>query len=267
MSRVIVYSTNASDGAVALVTRLRELGLDATKIPINSSKKILIGQKDYLINWGSSKYPDWITRKHIAKFGAFLNFPEYVSNAINKLNTFNILLDEGVSIPEFTVTRHEADWRRIVARSTVTGSGGAGISLVTPEDLRNIRNANLLSSKLFVEYIKKTKEYRVHIFRGSIIDVQEKRKKKNFEGTNYQIRNLANGWVFCRSEVSPPSQVLDQALDAVDALNLDFGAVDIIWNRHYERAYVLEINTAPGLEGSTIDSYAQAILTDYKNIY
>ena len=28
--------------------------------------------------------------------------------------------------------------------------------------------------------------------------------------------------------------------------------------KNYQQAYVLEINTAPGLEGSTLDAYAEA---------
>jgi D-alanine-D-alanine ligase-like ATP-grasp enzyme len=40
---------------------------------------------------------------------------------------------------------------------------------------------------------------------------------------------------------------------------LDFGAVDVIYNRAQDKAYVLEVNTAPGLEGSTLDNYVEAI--------
>ena len=40
-------------------------------------------------------------------------------------------------------------------------------------------------------------------------------------------------------------------------LGLDFGAVDVIWNEHESKAYVLEINTAPGLEGSTVEDYKE----------
>ena len=52
-----------------------------------------------------------------------------------------------------------------------------------------------------------------------------------------------------------PQQVLDQAKLAVKATGLDFGAVDIIWNNLQEKAYVLEINTAPGLEGQSVETY------------
>jgi D-alanine-D-alanine ligase-like ATP-grasp enzyme len=39
---------------------------------------------------------------------------------------------------------------------------------------------------------------------------------------------------------------------------LDFGAIDIIYNESRDQAYVLEVNTAPGLTGQTIQSYADA---------
>lgn len=52
--------------------------------------------------------------------------------------------------------------------------------------------------------------------------------------------------------------MLEQSKLAVKACGLDFGAVDIIWNNHYQKAYVLEINTAPGLEGSSVDNYRKA---------
>jgi D-alanine-D-alanine ligase-like ATP-grasp enzyme len=52
--------------------------------------------------------------------------------------------------------------------------------------------------------------------------------------------------------------VRDQlSVEAVAALGLDFGAVDIIEDKE-GNFYVLEINTAPGLEGHTVTSYAKA---------
>jgi D-alanine-D-alanine ligase-like ATP-grasp enzyme len=38
---------------------------------------------------------------------------------------------------------------------------------------------------------------------------------------------------------------------------LDFGAVDVIWNEKEDKYYVLEVNTACGLEGTTLDKYVE----------
>jgi D-alanine-D-alanine ligase-like ATP-grasp enzyme len=71
------------------------------------------------------------------------------------------------------------------------------------------------------------------------------------------VRNHDNGFIFVRNDVKAPSSVEEQAVRAIKALGLDFGAVDIIWNDKQQKAYVLEVNTAPGLEGSTVDDYAR----------
>jgi D-alanine-D-alanine ligase-like ATP-grasp enzyme len=42
------------------------------------------------------------------------------------------------------------------------------------------------------------------------------------------------------------------------ALGLDFGAADVLFNARRNQAYVLEVNTAPGLEGQTVNDYAEA---------
>ena len=42
------------------------------------------------------------------------------------------------------------------------------------------------------------------------------------------------------------------------AIDLQFGAVDIIWNEKENKCYVLEINTAPGLVGTTLTKYTEA---------
>ena len=112
---------------------------------------------------------------------------------------------------------------------------------------------------LYVKYVKKRAEYRVHVFSGVAVDVQQKRKRNDTE-TDSRIRSFNNGWVYCRDNINPyNAAILDQSIAAVEALGLDFGAVDVIWNDHYQRAYVLEVNTAPGLIGTTLTTYTDAI--------
>ena len=79
------------------------------------------------------------------------------------------------------------------------------------------------------------------------------------EEVDYQIRNAHSGWVFCRNELQCPRCCLDLAVRAVSSLELDFGAVDIGYNLSGQVAHVYEVNTAPGLEGATLDSYYKAI--------
>ena len=66
--------------------------------------------------------------------------------------------------------------------------------------------------------------------------------------------------MFCRDDVVRNDTMDLLAISAVDSLGLDFGAVDIIWNESEDQYYVLEVNTAPGVEGTTLQKYTEAIL-------
>ena len=114
---------------------------------------------------------------------------------------------------------------------------------------------------LYVKYVKKQQEYRVHIFNGSVIDVQRKMRRTETPDAevNWQVRNHCNGFIFGRDGVSLPSSATDMCIATVAALSLDFGAVDLIYNAHEDKYYVLEVNTACGLTGTTLEIYTAAI--------
>lgn len=221
------------------------------------------GDFDVIINWGRSE----------RRFnGEYINKPECVCKAGDKQTAFAVLADAGVPVPPFTSDHATAqqwleDGSAVVCRKLLRASGGRGIVLVAPPDSElsggsGVRST-LVSAPLYVKYVKKAEEYRIHCVRGDIVDVQQKRRKLDTpdEAVNWQIRNHDNGWVFARDGVSPPSCVLDAARRAVVALGLDFGAVDVGYNAHSKEAVVYEVNTAPGLEGTTLDKYYAAIRT------
>ena len=76
---------------------------------------------------------------------------------------------------------------------------------------------------------------------------------------DFQIRNAANGFVFARNAIDLPDDCAVQAKKALAMTGLDFGAVDVIYNERLEQSFVLEVNTAPGLEGTTVDDYVAAL--------
>lgn len=139
---------------------------------------------------------------------------------------------------------------KVLARTT-GGQAGSGITVVEPGD-------EIPDRPLYTAYIKKRKEFRVHVFDGQVIDVQEKRKKIG-EEANPLIRNHENGWVFCHEDIVEPDGLRDAAIRAVGALGLLFGAVDVIWNEKKNQCWVLEVNSAPGLTPTTAEKYADAI--------
>jgi glutathione synthase/RimK-type ligase-like ATP-grasp enzyme len=192
-----------------------------------------------------------------------LNDPGYVEEAQCKLHSFRRMFDHGVPVPEFTRNPDvAADWlasgkfRRVLARTTLRGSQGHGI-LMLDQTTQTMPRA-----PLYVEYVPKKHEYRVHVGRGEVLDIQQKRKRREVDNdeVNYQVRNGRYGWVFCRHDVTPPpGEALGAAVAAVNALGLDFGAVDLGVTEKDGRVAVYEVNTAPGLEGTTLETYAQFI--------
>lgn len=117
----------------------------------------------------------------------------------------------------------------------------------------------LVDAPLYVQYVKKKEEFRLHFFRGEMFDVQRKARRIEEENPNWQIRNHANGFIYQRNDIELPAGMVEVAAKIFNGTGLDFGAVDTIYNAHDERSYVLEINTAPGLTGTTLEKYVEIL--------
>lgn len=110
-------------------------------------------------------------------------------------------------------------------------------------------------------YVKKETllhEYRVHSFLGRSIRSGRKVPRDGYPNPHPWIRSHEAGWRISYDGASVRQAHRDLAHQAVDALGLQFGAVDI-GERADRSLLVLEVNRAPGLEGGTIDAYANAI--------
>jgi glutathione synthase/RimK-type ligase-like ATP-grasp enzyme len=212
-------------------------------------------QSDVVINWGADRFPDsWYRGDHGVVIGTTINEDVAVRLAKNKLNAFRALQEARVPTVEWTEEHVQAvEWRNaggapVYCRRTVSGQGGAGIVVI--EGAASIPNAPLYTRGFNARH-----EYRVHVFGQTAIDCQKKRRR---DGVSVNpVRNAANGYVYCRGGVVPPAAVIEAAVNAVRALGLHFGAVDILAKENGEVA-VLEVNTAPGLEGTTLQRYVDA---------
>lgn len=208
-------------------------------------------QYTHVINWGNSA--------PITTRGTIFNQPEKISDATNKQRAFWTMGAAQVTIPEWQTTpptvREGEIW---LARTVLNGSGGEGIVVLRAGD-------TVPRAPLYVRYVRKLREFRVHVVRGEAIFVQEKLRRNGAEQTRDQqlLRNYNNGWVFAVSTVSLESPeiqpLIAEAIKAVVALGLDFGAVDCLLERSTNKPYVLEVNTAPGLDSpSLLTAYSQS---------
>jgi glutathione synthase/RimK-type ligase-like ATP-grasp enzyme len=202
-----------------------------------------------VINWGNT------AELEVHPPIQVLNRPEYVARAINKITSFQKLQESGVRVPEFATAKPDSVDSLWFARTNLRGSGGDGIVAIR-------RGDNIPTAPLYVKYVPKVKEYRLHVTKGRVIFAQEKKRKSNNEQTADQklIRNHANGWVFCPVDLVGVSEdIKNAAVASCVALGLDFGAVDMVIGKRDNLPYILEVNTAPGLASpGLISAYATA---------
>ena len=211
-------------------------------------------KKDVVINWGNGNYPAW--DYHLP---TIINSPKAICNSVNKIDMFYLFKKHGVNIPVWTQYKEWAlkwlakgEWA--VARTEIEGFDGSGIKLV--KEAKDLPDCNLYS-----KYVPIDKEFRVYVFKDKVVDVLEKKRKIIAKADPY-IHTESLGWVFCQNPEWWPKPAEQEAIKAVAALGLDFGGVDVIWNKEKESSIVLEVNTAPGIYGGTVPKYAKAI-SDY----
>jgi hypothetical protein len=210
---------------------------------------------DIVINWGNSRLPEhWVTQPKI------INHPDNVAIACNKLSTFDRLVSD-VNTPDYTTCTEVAQqWidegHKVYGRKTLTGHSGQGIIIFDQETI-----CTPYYCPLYTKATKAKDEYRVHVMTGKVIDFVLKRKRLGHEGGTRGIRNHSNGWVYARDGIVLPEAVKLNSIKAVQALGLDFGAVDI--GVREDKVFVYEVNTAPGLTGTTLLRYVEAIKREY----
>lgn len=215
-----------------------------------------------IINWGLSSIP-WLEDQVV------FNHPDSVALAVNKLSSFCLFNDRGVSIPSFTTSKDTAacwinDGNIVFCRTLLRASAGKGIVVARKVE-------ELVNAPLYSRYIKKKWEIRVHVCKEKVFHITQKRRLTTEElevrgidkgAIEPLIRNVDNGYIFSVSISDEllvdniKSLIEEQAIKALKSLGLTFGAVDICISNTYD-IYVLEVNTAPGLEGTTLLKYEE----------
>lgn len=271
---IVPYRAN-SQAARALS---RNIGIDRIEIPSLIRDLTRRNRQTYaLINYGKWVGIDNMREIEVAATSRqhtvhWFNHPAHISSVSNKLKFFNAVeeyydergLEYSAIIPEFwteseqnLVLEELQNDVTIVARTSLSDHSGRGIVLMQSEN-------DFVQAELYTRYIPKMYEFRVHLCRDSVPDVQ--RKVGLRDGVlDWKIRSHVNGFVYSRDAVSDvPGDVITRveiaARQVFDIFSLDFGAVDVIYNNRTSTAYVLEINTAPGLEGTTLANYSENFL-------
>lgn len=241
----------------------KEMGM--VRMKTNDAHYILssgpISRNMVVVNWGNFKLPNIAFNP---PYHSIAINGEGVKECADKMKFFEMMTGK-VRIPETSKKLEDAmkwiaDGETVFGRKS-RGSGGTDICFYDTDP------EAFASSDFYSLYKKKKDEFRVHIVDNDVILVQRKAVRDTDDDGNvidkskidFRIRNHKNGFVFKRYDVHAPDDVIEQAQKAIKTAGLDFGAVDVIFNQHEGRAYVLEVNTAPGLEGTTVIDYAKAL--------
>jgi glutathione synthase/RimK-type ligase-like ATP-grasp enzyme len=207
-----------------------------------------VPSNEFIINYGQSY------RK--ANLNANVNF--------NKVEVQRILEENGIRVPKM-IKRGSVISKKdypVLARKNYHSRGKDIIFIENEKDLNRIIDS--IQCDYFVKYIEKKKEYRVHILGNYKTIVNVKIPKKDEEQDDI-IWSHDKGWIHIEYHGEFREKLIKIAKDVLKILKYDFGAVDIILGED-GCFYVLEINSAPGLEDRKLQIYAEYFLHEEKKI-
>lgn len=248
---IYLYDSKSETGlALAKALGLKIIKHVDSKFKGDHTKKVL--------NWGCSDLPLQVRRADV------LNKEHNVDWAVNKIKAFSRMQEFGVrTVPwttDIAVARQwMAEGARIFGRTKVKGKDGEGL-------IECRRDIILDGVKLWTKFIPAVKEYRVNIVRTYDEEFKEWsyncvcQRKAPLDGyvgeLNPDIKTSGNGYGFKFVTQNIPRDVIWQAQAAIDAIGLDFGGVDVLWDG--EHAWVLEVNTAPQFTPRVIETLKPA---------
>ena len=293
---LVIYAARGSSSARRLATALgsRRWRDDLPERYTRRRPYFRGNSSPLVVNWGSTVHPHWLEDPRFRLKPLILNAGDCVKEAIDKRAFFQKASKiDGVPLLRWTTERERATkWfckgHKVICRTSLNGSSGKGIVLVSPEvggsepprDGGTAENGStLLEAPLYTRYYPKTHEFRVHVFNGRVIDLTQKRFKggadaRSQAGDRTVVRSHDNGWVHTHDNIdlipSDAEEMGASCVKLVSGFGLVFGAVDVLallfppdsdGLRRLKNFCICEVNTGPGLENTkTIEAYSQAIL-------
>lgn len=221
-----------------------------------SGEKILVTSKPETIKPGTKliRYGSSAIVRDIEETG--YNSPELISVASSKYRFSELMRNGEVYSPIYS--RGNPEEFPVMIRESLTSSGGRGIHIAkSEEDFKELWRNNFYWTKyLFLDF-----ELRVHIIDGQIVRIFKKEEREQME---FPIRNNSVCDFKLRDlKYYPKLDDFIKSICAITTLTKGFFGADIGWDTKKKEYFVIEINSAPGLNENTAKSYAEVI---WKNI-
>jgi len=250
MGNYLLYCAESSVTGKALLDALKEQGVSisgGTRGP--GENKV-----DVLIRWGA---PAKVAKKPTK----VLNRADAIQAASNKREALEAMRRAGIKVPYiYKDPLKPAAGDEVPVSYPLLGRKDKHVGandIILCLQGRDVERAKAAGCTHFSRYIPTKAEYRVHVFGDNIIKVSQKILTEPDLALQPWIRNLGAGYTFRQSETRLSGAARGMAIDAVAALGLTFGAVDIIIGDD-DQPYILEVNTAPGLQTDTsLEAYTE----------
>jgi carbamoylphosphate synthase large subunit len=219
----------------------------AAKIAEASGGKIVAVRGDAQINWGR-------------RYSSGLN--PNITKATNKRAARELFSEHDVPAPQLYDEAMAREWLTTREGAALVGrpdfhTRGRGFWVVRNLDdldraLRGTRRK--LAATHFMRYVgvdEASKEFRIHVFKGKSIRISQKAFTED-----------RKDYVTIKPDPELPKKHLRHAaIAAVEALDLDFGTVDMLASDDQQSVWVLEVNCAPGLGGSMPRVWAETFIS------
>jgi len=263
-SNIVIYPyKKASESSKRLVRNLESI-LDQEVLSVLGDGNYVYKAGDLVVGWGSGHKPNFR-----APADRYLNNYEAVCNSIDKRVSFKNFVDNKVTIPAYTLSTAEANkWleqgKVVLSRTEVEGMKGQGIIINHPDITDEV-----VAAPLYTEFVRRKREIRIHVFNGKVIFGQEKHLKKDTTSIKKMILKDNAEWEFewldADGRTDLGNKALNNAVNAIQANGLTFGAVDMLID-DMRRSYVLETNTCPELGKDGAALYAKNIIKMEKTL-
>lgn len=195
-------------------------------------------RNDVCIGWGHSRcnYPGPMLNAKVNQYDKYQAFRQFAKQGCNIPVVFP------ASEYRHYLGEHEFPW---LARNV---HHQKGTDIIVCKNQKMVIQAATVRD-FFSVWIPTETEYRVWVFRDKAFAVYEKVYKGDGEYDGY-MRNHAFGFKFeLRDDGAYNGSLCNQAIDSVKALDMDFGAVDIVEGKD-NQFYVLEVNSMPAIDST-----------------
>jgi glutathione synthase/RimK-type ligase-like ATP-grasp enzyme len=218
---------------------------------------------DVLVRWGSMKPMPEATM--------ILNPARAILLASDKVLAIERMQAAGLPTVPLFYTWEEAIAQGnsgIILGRSRRGMQGWDISIYDPSDIHqgHYLQAPVAPHEWYTLYHEPTREIRLHVVDGEVVRIQGKYLDFPQSATeNPFVRNHRSGYRYRKPRRKLRTQRREIAIEAVRALGLTFGAVDMLLFGGHLDPMVLEVNTAPACSPLTASAYAEALVRRMSN--